>query len=541
MKKITSSLVVLSLIAFATFIFISCADNSYDIPEPPAQPIITGFSTDSGRIGTPLMIYGNNFKYVSDAEQGIYYGTVNNIKFNGVLAETGSVGQDDVGTQSINTYVPEGATSGKVIINVSARGYDFTASSPNDFIVTDPILEAPVITGFSPNNKVIGNSVKIYGNNFIPPVPVPPFYATLTNTSIVKFNSIIAESRYVYQDDVGKQSMYAIVPEGATTGKITVTAHGITASSPDDFIVYTPTYVPNVTVSTVVDDRSVGGGRGVAIDTDGNFYITHWDWRKIFKVAVDGTVTTLLDTSGTEDLPGFGIAVDTDGNVYATVGSTIQKISPDGTVSILAGSDTYGYADGQGASAQFQIPWGIDVDGSGNVYVADLVNNAIRKITPDGAVSTLAGSVNSGDADGQGTNAQFRGPHDVAVDADGNVFVTDTGNQKIRKISSSGYVTTIAGSSAGYNDALGTTAQFEYPYGIAVDASGNIYVGDLFNYAVRRISTEGNVTTVAGGSPGSRLDGPGSSAKFYMVRGVTLDANGAIYVNDGNIRKIVIN
>ena len=538
MKKIASSFAVLSLVAFATLIIISCSDNGYDIPKPPPPHKIMGLSTDSGRIGTPLRIYGKKFVNDSDVEPGLLYPNRSIIKFNGVLAETGRhIRLDDVGNQFMDTYVPEEATSGKVTIALNGN----TATSPNDFIVTAPIYEPPLITGFSPSSRVIGNPVTISGNNFIPPVPVPPFRAGLTNTSIVKFNGIIAETRPVYQDDVGKQSMYAIVPEGATTGKITVTANGISASSLDDFIVYTPTYVPNVTVSTATGQ----GGSDVAVDADGNLYITTNDYYKIYKITPDGTVTILLDTANDSD-PGtpFGIAVDTDGNVYATIDHTIQKITPDGTVSLLAGSDTYGYADGKGASAQFYFPFSIDVDDSGNVYVADLLNNAIRKIAPDGVVSTLAGSGVDGDADGQGTNAQFSGPQGVAVDASGNVLVADSGNNKIRKISPNGNVTTVAGSTAGYNDALGTDAQFLVPRGIAVRANGDIYVCDSSNFVVRRISPDGNVTTVAGSSFGN-LDGPGANAKFGYTLGIALDASGAIYVTQGGgmggVRKIVIN
>ena len=537
MKKINFSFVVLSLIAFATLIIISCADNGDNLPEAPPSPVITSLSTDSGRIGTPLRIYGN-FLHVPDGEPGRLYTNTSIIKFNGTLAETGRhIHQDDVGKQSMDTYVPEEATNGKVTIALNG----ITATAPNDFIITAPIYEPPVITGFSPSSRVIGNSVTISGNNFVPPVPVPPFRAGLTNTSIVKFNGIIAETRSVYQYDVGKQSMSAIVPEGATTGKITVTANGITASSPDDFIVYTPTYVPNVTVSTATGQ----GGSDVAVDADGNLYVTTNDYYKIYKITPDGTVTILLDTANDSD-PGtpFGIAVDTDGNVYATIDHTIQKITPDGTISLLAGSDTYGYADGQGASAQFYFPFSIHVDNSGNVYVADLLNNAIRKITPDGVVSTLAGSGVDGDADGQGTNAQFSGPQGVAVDASGNVLVADSGNSKIRKISPNGNVTTVAGSTAGYNDALGTTAQFLVPRGIAVSANGDIYVCDSSNFVVRRISPDGNVTTVAGSSFGN-LDGSGANAKFGYTLGIALDASGAIYVTQGGgmggVRKIVIN
>ena len=534
MKKITSSLFVVFLVSFVTLIFISCADNGNDLPETPPLPKITRLSTETGRIGTPLTIYGNNFIYVPNAEPGMTYRLEPNnsiIKFNGALATAGeSVHQDALGMQSMDTYVPEGATSGKVTIMVK----NITVSSPNDFIVSDPIYEPPVVTGFGPNSGIIGSDVTIYGNNFVPPVPPPPSRRSLPNTSIVKFNGIIAIAPLVYQDSVGKQSMSSTVPEGATTGKITVTANGLTAVSPNDLMVTTPIYLPNVTVSTVSNSYGID----IDIDNDGNFYLADNDYHKIVKITPDGTMTTLLSTGRL-----LGIAVDDDGNVYATVGNAIKKIFPDGTVINLAGSPSndYGYADGQGSAALFQIPFGIDVDVSGNVYVADLFNNKIRKITPDGTVTTLAGSTR-GSVDGPAYIAQFDVPIGVAVDSFGNVFVAE--QHKIRKITPYGNVTTVAGSTAGYYDAPPAEAQFKGPRSIEVDPLGNLYITDTGNYVVRRISPDGMVVTVAGSTFGS-VDGPGDTAKFCNPKGITMDASGALYITQGGgcgkIRKIVIN
>lgn len=396
---------------------------------------------------------------------------------------------------------------------------------------------APVITSFSPNSGIIGSHVTINGNHFI--LPVDTVATFLTNTSIVKFNGTIAEAERVDQDGVGKQEIHTSVPAGATSGKITVTAIGITALSHKDFIVTVPTYLPNVTVSTVASY----GGLDVTIDTDGNLYVTNNDHFEIVKITPDGTITTLLSTANdTNRGAPMGITVDTDGNVYATVGNTIRKIFPDGTVIVLAGSASadFGYADGQGAEAQFSIPWGITVNASGIVYVADFGNYKIRKILPDGTVSTLAGSI-PGYADGPANMAQFSGPIGVTVDSKGNVFVTDAHN--IRKITPDGYVTTMAGSTRGYYDGLGTSAQFNSPYGITVDNNGNIYVCDANNFVVRRITPDGDVATVAGSTPGY-TDGPGASAKFDPPLGITLDTSGALYLTQGGvgvIRKIVIN
>ena len=216
------------------------------------------------------------------------------------------------------------------------------------------------------------------------------------------------------------------------------------------------------------------------------------------------------------------MAVDGSGNVYVadTDNNTIRKITPAGVVTTLAGTaGVPGSADGTGSAAQFNYPGGVAVDGSGNVYVADIDNNTIRKITPAGVVTTLAGTAGvHGSADGTGSAAQFYDPHGVAVDGSGNVYVADTDNNTIRKITPAGVVTTLAGTAGVYGsaDGTGSAAQFNYPAGVAVDGSGNVYVADTYNDTIRQITPAGVVTTLAGtaGMPGS-ADGTGSAARFY--------------------------
>ena len=215
-----------------------------------------------------------------------------------------------------------------------------------------------------------------------------------------------------------------------------------------------------------------------------------------------------------------GVAVDGAGNVYVADLSNhrIRKITTSGVVSTLAGSGTSGYTDGTGTSAKFSYPTGVAVDGAGNVYVADLFNHRIRKITTSGVVSTLAGSA-SGYADGTGTSAQFSYPTGVAVDGAGNVYVADYNNHRIRKITTSGVVSTLAGSGTpGYTDGTGTSAKFSSPTGVAVDGAGNVYVADYNNHRIRKITTSGVVSTLAGSGKAGYTDGTGTSAKFYYPK-----------------------
>ena len=234
-----------------------------------------------------------------------------------------------------------------------------------------------------------------------------------------------------------------------------------------------------------------------------------------------------------------GVAVDGSGNVYVadTVNNLIRKITPYGVVTTLAGSVGGGSSNGTGSAAEFYQPHGVATDLSGNVYVADSGNNTIRKITSSGVVTTLAGSGTEGTLDGTGTLAQFGGPCGLAVDSHGIVYVADTSNNSIRKITPSGVVTTFAGVSGlytnGSSDGSGRTASFDLPNGIAVDSSGNVYVADSGNGTIRKITAGGVVTTFAGtaGQIGSS-DGSGATASFDGIDSVAVDGSGKLYVPD---------
>ncbi len=255
---------------------------------------------------------------------------------------------------------------------------------------------------------------------------------------------------------------------------------------------------------------------------------------------------TIGGANGTGNAASFnhpsGVAVDNNGDTYVADywNNKIRKISAAGLVSTFAGSGAAGAANGNGSAASFNYPHGIAVDGSGNVYVADRNNNKIRKITSAGAVTTLAGSGTAGGTDGVGAAASFNLLIGVAIDASGNVYVAD-GSYKIRKITSAGLVTTLAGSGIpGSANGTGAAASFNNPHGVAVDASGNVFVSDYANQKIRKITPAGVVTTFAGSGTVGSLNGTGTAASFSYPTGITIDGAGNLYVADGSkkIRKI---
>ncbi|MES2275386.1 MAG: NHL repeat-containing protein [Bacteroidota bacterium] len=309
--------------------------------------------------------------------------------------------------------------------------------------------------------------------------------------------------------------------------------------------------------------------------------------------AITGTVSTYAG-SGTIFNSPQGVVADGAGNLYIadSFNNSIRKVSSTGTITTLAGSATPGYNNATGAAASFYSPQNIAIDASGNLYVSDVGNNAIRKITATGVVTTLAGGNGPGFVDATGSSAKFTSPAGLVVDASGNVYVADRGNNAIRKITSAGVVTTIAGAQAsGFADGLTTTARFSNPSGITIDAQGVLYVVDLSNNALRQIATDGTVTTLAG-NPTTQTDllnlpvaittdksgnmfisdesgrimelvaatkvlysiagsantagyteGAGTTAKFNAPMGLTTDAAGNVYVADYNnnvIRKLVV-
>jgi sugar lactone lactonase YvrE len=284
-------------------------------------------------------------------------------------------------------------------------------------------------------------------------------------------------------------------------------------------------------------------------DPSGNLYLSDGGNNKIRIINSTGVVTTLAaNTNGSTELNyPTGLSRDASGNLYVSeaYGNSISLVTASGVISRLAGNGITGYVDGPAANAEFNFPVGTAVDASGNIFVSDWGNHVIRKVTPSGTVSTFAGSGTAGYVNGTGTAARFDHPSGLIFDATGNLYVADEYNNVIRKITPAGVVSTFSGSgNEGYLNGTSANADFFFPADVALDAGGNFYVADYGNRIVRKIATDGTVSTLAGTPQTSGLaDGVGTAASFNTVEGVTVGIDGNVYVADwgnDNIREIIM-
>jgi len=281
------------------------------------------------------------------------------------------------------------------------------------------------------------------------------------------------------------------------------------------------------------------------ITTSGaNIYVSDYGSGAIRKITPDATVTTIAGNNNNSEPS--GIVADSHGNLFITNfdANTILKTTINGgAISVFAGNGSPGNANGTGTNASFNAPGGIAIDASDNLYVADQQGSLIRKISPAGLVTTFAGSGDIGAYNGPNLLSSFRNPDGLAIDKAGNLYVADTKNDLIRKISA-GSVTTFAGNgTAGNQDGIGTAASFNYPTSITIDASGNLYVADYKSNLIRRITPSGVVSTVAGSGSAGSANGIGTAASFNAPLGLTIDGSGNLFITDaGNylIRKINI-
>lgn len=239
----------------------------------------------------------------------------------------------------------------------------------------------------------------------------------------------------------------------------------------------------------------------------------------------------------------LGIAIDKDDNIIVADfrNHRIRKIDPNGVVTSIAGSIS-GFANGSASTARFFGPAGVAIDKDGNIIVADYGNNRIRQISTTGVVTTVAGGGQYGSQNGIGSGARFANPSSVAVDKDGNIYVLDTGTNLVRKIDRTHYVSTLAGSYNDFADGQGSAAAFSFSGGApqaTFDLQGNLIIADFFNSKIRQVTPDGNVTTIAGG--GNLKDGPALQSSFFFATGVARDNQGNFIIADwhnAQIRKL---
>jgi len=483
----------------------------------------------------------------------------------------------------ISTTAVTSSVIGSYPISVSggtSNNYSFIYAA-GTLTVTAPVVTGPQIATFTPSGTA-GSSIVITGTDF-------------TGTTSVTFGGTAATSFVVNS----ATQITAIVGAG-TSGSIAVTNPNgtgtvqgfvfvtpvekplFTYDSPQSYVVGTAAtpLAPVVTagsvppgnygaVTTFAGNAAAGATNGtgtaatfkgsysLAKDVAGNIYVADTFNQLIRKITPAGVVTTFAGNgvagfaNGTGTAASFnnpiGIASDPAGNLYVAdqQNNMIRKITPEGVVSTFAGSTIPGAVNGSAAAARFNGPLGVATDVTGNVYVADSQNNLIRKITPAGFVTTLAGSGFSGAANGNGTAASFSNPTSLVVDASGNnIYVADQQNNQIRRVTKAGVVTVFAGSGAtGSTNGTGTAASFNAPYGITIDGGNNLYVADYNSHLIRRINTGASVTTLAGNGTIGAVDGIGTAASFQYPLGIVHDGKANIYVSDnGNhlIRKIEI-
>jgi uncharacterized protein (TIGR03437 family) len=299
----------------------------------------------------------------------------------------------------------------------------------------------------------------------------------------------------------------------------------------------------------------LGMPNAVAVDAEGNLFIADQTANRVWKVSQDGTIGTAAGTgaagysgdggqAASATLSGpMGVAFDRQGDLFISdVGNQrIRRVSPIGLINTVAGNGTYGYSGdgGPATGAQLFDPEGVATDSQGNLYISDVANFRVRKVSPGGVITTVAGNGKlgySGDG-GAATSAELASPGAVAADSQGNLFIADVNNQRVRRVSPDGTIITVAGlGTAGFSGDGGpaSSAQLFNPEGVAVDSQGNLYISDTSNFRIRRVSLGGIITTVAGAGRQqySGDGGPATTAQLPGPQSITVDGQGDIYISD---------
>jgi uncharacterized protein (TIGR03437 family) len=301
---------------------------------------------------------------------------------------------------------------------------------------------------------------------------------------------------------------------------------------------------------------------GIAIAPNGNVYISESQGNVVRLISKNGIISTVAGTG----LPGYlgdggpavsarlngpsGLAVDAAGNLYIADGSSVRKVSPDGTITTFAGTGSFSGDPGDGGpatSALLQAPFGLAFDANGNLYISDQYANNVRKVSPNGVITTVAGTGSGGTLGdgGPALSAQLLSPESIAIDGAGNLYIADFGNNRVRKVSTNGIITTVAGTGGfGYlgDGGPATGAQFYYISAVAIDPSGNLLIADENNSRVRRVTSDGNIATIAGDGVAGFVfkSSPATSASLYAPSALAVGGNGTVYIGDGGGAYILV-
>lgn len=516
-----------------------------------AEIIITSIIPDIGIEGDIVTINGKNFN------ENIHN---NLVLFNDVVAEVKTAT-----TTQLEVVVPEGRSTVNVTVSV---GKSKSTSLPFSYTVNKT-----TVIGISPASAFAGDEVTISGT-----------FKTPTDENIVMFGD--EQAQIMESSD---SELRVIVPPGSGIVDVVVSSAN-DASEPwsfqyatirltklsadqaqacDTLIISGDGFDPAIANNKVYFGQNIGEVISAtanelrvvvpqfsddnadvdvsAIVNDGTsnvlpFHLLRYYTDIVAGCGVQGSSTETVAASEAQFDQPVNLTFDSSGNLYIAEsgGGTVRRLTPDGKVEFIAGRHrSYGAADGTGAEATFKYPYDLAIGGDGNIYVADVTNHLIRKITPDGTVTTVAGVLNSSSAaDGKGTEATFREPYSIVTDNDGNLLVGD--KFAVRKITLPDYVvTTVAGDDLNATNA-GSVSSFNSVRGLDVASDGTIYVCDCLNNCIKKINPDGTVVRICGPEDRTQIghvDGPASEALFYNPQGLKLAADGCLFVSDGTQNK----
>jgi hypothetical protein len=499
----------------------SCKKKNFneDVVIPPGgQHTITSIEPAKALAGTTVTIKGTKFGTIPS----VLTVKINNTTLNFNLVDS----------NTITIVIPQGLGSGAVVIvknNVSVTGPNFEYLNP---------VPDPTITSLTPAAAQYGNTVTIKGTNF----------GTVASDLVVKINS-----KNVNFNLVDANTITAVIAQGLGNGAVSITKNNVTVNGPNFEYLYTgnvTTYSGNGDISPLTGTAlTVGYDQpfGLALDAQSNLFVG--DAKGLRKIDGSGNVGYINLTSIGQGTAGLGDITVVTPKIFFTSPQYHTIFSYDPTVSPAVGNPikqeaanyVAGYLDGTGlADVKFNLPFGIAKNSSNELLITDGNNNCVRKLVVSTNVTTFAGTNIAGDVNANGTAARFNQPFGISIDANNEILLCDAGNAKIKKITPSKDVTTVAGTTSGYEDGTTATAKFTQPTSAVKDDLGNIIVTD-FNNTIRCITARGLVYTLAGvNSPnsGAFANGIGTAAKFNGPVKVIFVGNKTFYISDTNNRRI---